>query len=50
VLYREIEDPGAVREITLTWSDERRLLPVADLFRRHVRRRASAGRVPTLSE
>ncbi len=50
VLYREIEDPGAVREITLTWSGERRLLPAADLFRRHVMRRASAGRVPTLSE
>ena len=50
VLYREIEDPGAVREITLTWSDERRLLPAADLFRRHVMRRASAGRVPMLSE
>jgi len=50
VLYREIEDPGAVREITLTWSGERRLLPAADLFRRHVMRRASTGRVPTLSE
>jgi LysR family transcriptional regulator, transcription activator of glutamate synthase operon len=50
VLYREIVDPGAVREITLTWSAERRLLPAADLFRRHVMRRASAGRVPTLSE
>jgi LysR family transcriptional activator of glutamate synthase operon len=50
VLYREIIDSGAVREITLTWSAERRLLPAADLFRRHVMRRASAGRVPTLSE
>jgi LysR family transcriptional regulator, transcription activator of glutamate synthase operon len=50
VLNREIVDPGAVREITLTWSAERRLLPAADLFRRHVMRRASAGRVPTLSE
>lgn len=50
VLYREIVDPGAVREITLTWSAERRLLPAADLFRRHVMRRASAGRVPILSE
>ena len=50
LLYREIVDPGAVREITLTWSAERRLLPAADLFRRHVMRRASAGRVPTLSE
>jgi len=49
VLYREIPDPGAVREITLTWSAERRLLPAADLFRRHVIRRATTGRVPTLS-
>jgi LysR family transcriptional activator of glutamate synthase operon len=50
LLYRDITDPGAVREITLTWSAERRLLPAADLVRRHVIRRASAGRVPTLSE
>ncbi len=50
LLYRDITDAGAVREITLTWSAERRLLPAADLFRRHVIRRASAGRVPTLSE
>ena len=50
LLYRDITDPGAVREITLTWSAERRLLPAADLFQRHVIRRASAGRVPTLSE
>ena len=44
-----ILDPGAVREITLTWSAERRLLAAADLFRRYVLRRATAGRVPTLS-
>ena len=50
VLYREIIDSGAVREITLMWSAERRLLPAADLFRRHIIRRANAGRVPTLSE
>ena len=50
LLYRDITDAGAVREITLTWSAERRLLPAADLFRRHVIRRASAGWVPTLSE
>jgi LysR family transcriptional activator of glutamate synthase operon len=50
LLYRDITDAEAVREITLTWSAERRLLPAADLFRRHVIRRASAGRVPTLSE
>jgi len=50
VLYPEILDTGAVREICLRWSAERRLLPAADLFRRHVVRRATTGRVPTLSE
>jgi len=49
VLYREIQDAGAVREICLTWSTERRLLPAAELFRRHVIRRAAAGRLPALS-
>jgi LysR family transcriptional regulator, transcription activator of glutamate synthase operon len=50
VLYREILDTGAVREICLMWSAERRLLPAAELFRQHVIRRATAGRVPALSE
>jgi LysR family transcriptional activator of glutamate synthase operon len=50
VLYREILDARAVREICLTWSAERRLLPAAELFRRHVIRAAAAGRVPALSE
>jgi LysR family transcriptional regulator, transcription activator of glutamate synthase operon len=49
VVYRQIADPGAVREICLTWSAERRLLPAAGLFRRHVITRATAGRVPALS-
>jgi LysR family transcriptional activator of glutamate synthase operon len=49
LVYLEILDPGAVREITLTWSAERRLLAAAELFRRYVLRRATAGRVPTLS-
>ena len=49
VLYREIPDPAAAREICLTWSAERRLLPAAELFRGHVIRRAAAGRVPALS-
>jgi len=49
VLYREILDTGATREICLTWSAERRLLPAAELFRRHVVRRATAGHVPALS-
>jgi DNA-binding transcriptional LysR family regulator len=49
VLYREIPDPGAVREICLTWSAERPLLPAAELFRQHVITTATAGRVPVLS-
>ena len=43
VTYLEILDEGAVREIFLTWSAERRLLPATDLFRRHVLSRAAAG-------
>ena len=50
VAYLEILDPGAVREIFLTWSAERRLLPATDLFRRHVIRRAAACRLPGVSD
>ena len=50
VTYLEIADQGAVREILLTWSAERRLLPATDLFRRHVIRRAAAGRLPAVSD
>jgi DNA-binding transcriptional LysR family regulator len=50
VAYRELSDPGAVREIWLTWPAERRLLPAAELFRRHVVRRAAAGRLPAVVE
>lgn len=49
VLYREIPDAGAVRQICLTWSAERRMLPAAELFRLHVIRRAAAGHVPAIS-
>src|ERR1700722_5351103 len=49
LIHLEILDAGAVREITLTWSAERRLLAAGELFRRYVIRRATAGRVPTLS-
>jgi len=49
VNYLEILDEGAAREIFLTWSAERRLLPATDLFRRHVLRRAAAGRLPVVS-
>jgi DNA-binding transcriptional LysR family regulator len=50
VRYCEILDAGAVREICLMWSAQRRLLPAAELFRQHVIRRATAGRVPALSD
>jgi LysR family transcriptional regulator, transcription activator of glutamate synthase operon len=48
VVYREVLDHGAVREIWLTWSAGRRLLPAAELFRRHVILRAAAGRLPAV--
>ena len=48
--YRELLDAGATREILLTWSAERRLLPAADLFRRHVIRRAAGNRLPAVSD
>jgi LysR family transcriptional regulator, transcription activator of glutamate synthase operon len=48
LVYLEIGDPGASREIWLTWTAERRLLPAAELFRRHVIRRAAAGRLPAV--
>jgi LysR family transcriptional activator of glutamate synthase operon len=50
ILYREIRDKGAVREICLMWSAERRLLPAAELFRQHVISSAAEGNVPALSE
>ncbi len=49
VLYREIRDSGAMREICLMWSAERRLLPAAEVFRQHVISRAAEGKVPALS-
>jgi LysR family transcriptional regulator, transcription activator of glutamate synthase operon len=48
VAYRAVVDPGAVRQIWLTWPADRRLLPAAELFRRHVIRRAAAGRLPAV--
>jgi DNA-binding transcriptional LysR family regulator len=36
VRYLSVEDDGAVREIGIAWSTERRLLPAAAAFRRHV--------------
>jgi hypothetical protein len=50
VAYLGIQDEGAVRQIFLTWSAERRLLPATDLFRRHVLSRAASGRLPAVSD
>ncbi|MFX0539343.1 LysR family transcriptional regulator [Ornithinimicrobium sp. Y1847] len=41
-----LRDAGAVRDIGMSWSLERRLLPAAELFRTHVQDRARAGRLP----
>ena len=48
-VYRADPGPGAVREICLTWSAERRLLPAAELFRQHVIRQAAAGSIPPIT-
>jgi LysR family transcriptional regulator, transcription activator of glutamate synthase operon len=50
VVYRAVVDPGAVRQIWLTWPADRRLLPAAELFRRHAIRRAAAGRLPAVAD
>ncbi|HEY1616393.1 MAG TPA: LysR family transcriptional regulator [Streptosporangiaceae bacterium] len=44
--YCEIEDAWAAREITVSWSAKRRLLPAAEQFRQHVIEQAAAGMVP----
>lgn len=46
--YHELTDAGALREVRLTWSAQRRLLPAAEMFRRHVIDRSAAGRIPAL--
>lgn len=47
--YLEIADAGAVRDVGIAWSTERRLLPAAELFRQHVIERAAAGLLPGLT-
>jgi LysR family transcriptional activator of glutamate synthase operon len=44
-----ITDAGAHREIGLAWSRDRRLLPTAQLFRRHVIQRTQSGLIPALA-
>jgi DNA-binding transcriptional LysR family regulator len=48
--YLEIIDKGATREIGVSWSSQRPLLPSANLFRRHVIARARARALPALAE
>lgn len=43
VHHLRITDPGAFREIGLGWATDRRVLPAAELFRRHVVHRAAVG-------
>lgn len=47
--FLPLTDDGASRELGLAWSGQRRLLPAADLFRRHAIARAAAGRLPALA-
>ncbi len=48
VRYLEITDVYASREIGLAWSEDHRLLPAADLFRRHVISRARRRTLPAV--
>jgi DNA-binding transcriptional LysR family regulator len=48
VVYLPVDDAGAKREVGLVWSAERRLLPSAEAFRRHVVDRARAGLLPPI--
>jgi DNA-binding transcriptional LysR family regulator len=50
VVYRELLDNGAERDIYLTWPADRSLLPAAELFRKHVVRTVSAGRIRPVSD
>lgn len=45
VHHLELEDADAVREVGVTWSPERRLLPAAELFRAYVVDRADTGQL-----
>ena len=45
IRYLPLADVQGVREIGLSWPADRRLLPAAELFRRHVIQRARSGGV-----
>lgn len=44
-----LRDAGAVREIGLGWSADRRILPSADLFRQHILTRSANGDLPSVA-
>ncbi len=46
VHYLELTDPDSERLVGLSWSERRRRLPAAELFRRHVLKRAQTGELP----
>ena len=50
VVYRELLDDGAERDIYLTWPADRSLLPAAELFRKHVVRSVSAEQIRSVSD
>jgi LysR family transcriptional regulator, transcription activator of glutamate synthase operon len=49
VRYLALTDAGAEREISLGWKNSPRLLPAAELFRKHVLARVVAGGLPALA-
>lgn len=49
VHHLRIDDVGAAREIGLGWSTDRRLLPSAELFRRHIVDRTATDSLPQLA-
>jgi DNA-binding transcriptional LysR family regulator len=50
VLYLPLLDEGALRDMYLTWPAGRPLLPAPDLFRKHIVRMVSAGRIRLVSQ
>jgi LysR family transcriptional activator of glutamate synthase operon len=49
VRHLRLSDAGAVREIGLGWSVDRRILPSAELFRQHILQRSAAGDLPSVA-
>ena len=47
--HLRIVDAGAHREVGMAWPSERRLLPSAELFRRHVVERARLAKAAALA-